>query len=114
MTIEAAAAMGFKREEAEPAIAMLEVLGRQDDLDLAMDLARFVRITLPDAVRALAIPGGLRRLGFAPDTDIRAEVAGQAAAYAKTFYGLLDVREAHGHTFSRAFTDVIERWFGPR
>src|SRR5688572_8560865 len=101
MTVEAAAAMGFKREDAEQAIAILDALGQPEDLDVAMDLARFVRIPLPDAAIALANPRYLRRLGFAPDADIRAEVAGQAKAYARTFYGSLDVREAQGHTFSR-------------
>jgi hypothetical protein len=106
--------MGFKREEAEQALAILAALARSADLDVAMDLARFVRIPLPDAAMALDDPRRLRRLGFTSAADVRSEVAGMAEAYTHTLYGQWDVREAQGLTVSAAARRLAERMFGPR
>jgi len=122
MTIEEAAAKGFKRDVAERSLAIIEAMALPaDTLTVAMDLARYVRIPLTEATFAL-VEGRkrLRRLGIVvPETAdpiafVAAETVGQAAAYATTFYGILDVREAQGHTFTRAFTAFVEQAFGPR
>lgn len=114
MASDRPAALGFKADEAERAMAIINAGARPDDLDVAMDLARYVRIPLADA--AYALIGGdraLRRLGTSEAT-VRADTAGMAAMYATTFSGQMEVREAQGRTFSKVFTDTIERWFGKR
>ena len=119
------AAMGFKRDVAERALRLLEASAWADDtLDLAMDVARYLRIPLDDATWALVMgPRHLRRLGFkvplrASQDEylaiVRADVAGQAEAYTHTIYGEMDIREAQGHTFSKVLTDTLARWFSPR
>ena len=125
MTDWAAKAMGFKGDEAERSLRILEASGWPlDTLDVAMDLARFVNIPLGEATWALIMgPKALRRLGFkiplrASQDEwldiVRRETAGQAEAYTHTFYGQMDVREAQGHTFTRAFRALIESVFGKR
>jgi hypothetical protein len=127
MDVDAAAAMGFKREQAEQSLAVLDALAfPESSFGVAMDLARFVQIPLLDATLAL-IHGGrrLRQLGIdipkVVDSDpltrlaaVDAVVYGQAKAYAGTFYGSLDVREAQGHTFTAVFLRFVESVFGPR
>lgn len=122
MDVETAAAMGFMRDVTERSVGIIEAAGAPDDtLTVAMDLARFVRIPLDYATEALVMgPRRLRRLGLiVPDgadplAYVRGEVAGSAQMYTTTLYGQLDVREAQGHTFTAAFTGMVERLFGPR
>lgn len=125
MTVEAAAAMGFKREEAEPVLRLLEaVAAPEGTFEVAMGLARFCRIPLRRATEALIVPKRLRRLGFAlaPDLPapdvvaaVRAQVAGQAALYAQTFYGQRDVYEAQVGPFVLPdwLQRLHDRWLGP-
>jgi hypothetical protein len=122
MNIEDAAAKGFKRDVSERSLAILEAMALPaETLTVAMDLARYVRIPLDEATYALVMGRKrLRRLGLVvpegadPIGYVAAETAGQADAYTTTFYGGLDVREAQGHTFTRAFTSMFEQVFGPR
>lgn len=121
-----ATAMGFKRSESDPVLAMIEAANAPDGTFIvAMDLARFVRIPLWDAAIALVLgqPKRLRRYGFhvadgmTPDevfAAVRSEVEGQAAAYTETWWGGVAVREAQGRTFSAAFWRLYESMFGPR
>jgi hypothetical protein len=125
VTVEVAAAMGFRRQEVETSLAILEAMAVPESLDVAMDLARFVRVPLVDATYALVTPKRLRRLGLPVPTDsdipeviaiVRPVVAGQAAAYAKTWYGQSEVREAQGWTlgqnFELAMRAIVDRVFG--
>lgn len=122
MDIEAAAALGFKRDVTEQSLAILEAAARPSaDLAVAMDLARYMNIGLGDATWALV--GGrkaLRRLGLTIPADadpteyVAKEAAGQAEAYAGSFFGSMDVREAQGHTFTAAFKGIVAAMFGPR
>ena len=122
MSIEQAAAMGFRRDQVEPALRIIEASAASPEtLAVAMDLARYLHVPLADATDALIIgPRWLRRFGLIvpPGADplafVREQVAGQAEAYTTTFYGSMAVREAQGHTFSRAFLRSVERVFGPR
>jgi hypothetical protein len=122
VSVEDAAAMGFKSAEAEQSLALLAAVAAPPGaFAVAMDLARYVRVPLVDATAALVLgPRRLRGLGLAvpdgadPIAYVGAETAGMAKAYTTTLYGSLEVREAQGHTFSRAFNDLLARWFGPR
>jgi hypothetical protein len=123
-----AAEMGFKRDDAEQAAAMIEAAAASSEVfDVAMDLARYVHIPLGEATVALVLgmndPRRLRRLGFEvanglPPSEVLAlvgkQVDGQAALYATTWMGQMEVREAHGYTFSAVFWRMWEAMFGPR
>ena len=124
MNIQWAAAMGFNRNEAQRSMTMVNAAAMPYEFGLAMDVARFLCVSLDEATSAVILgPSRLSRLGFRGQRDtlpdeardrVRGEVVGQAEAYTHTIYGSMAVREAEGHTFSRVFTDLLERWFGSR
>lgn len=98
------AAFGFGGDEANTTLGMAVALAAPDrSLFLAIDLARYVMVPLPDAFTALYTPRTLRRLGLPiPKTSSRdetweivaRETVGQAEAYATTFAGKAAIRAA--------------------
>jgi hypothetical protein len=109
-------ALGFTRTETDRAEAIFRAMGDRQELEVAMDLARFVRVPLEDAAMALCWPHRLRHLGFEIPAGasveeavaaVRPVVAGMAQAYSRTFDGRLAVREAQGNTLRRLLERIL-------
>ena len=100
---ERARVFGFTADDRHRAVRLMEALNAPDDyLDVAMDLARFVNVSLLDAVWAVHTNRDLHRLGLPVPKGatrseavaiVRAECAGQASAYTRTMAFALALTE---------------------
>lgn len=93
-TLKRAADLGFMPDDAALSMAMLDACASPTEaFALAMDLARYLNVSLHDATQAIVVPKRLPlRYGFGaagvdPLVDALSKVDGQSLAYSHTLHG---------------------------